>query len=167
MSSPILALTPAGASTSGSLTPDEQASLTPDQQLDLILQELESLPQDLKDADPRTYPGYEEALRSYLGDMTVVQPGDQGDQVEPGDQVMRPTFNFWTCASSLAAFVTTSGIPVAKIIGWIRRSRQLWGGFRGVWNTVRSGEAASEIGQEAADVLEGVLGLGGVAENCF
>ncbi len=35
---------------------------TPDQQLDRILQALESMPQHLKEADPKTYPNYEKAI---------------------------------------------------------------------------------------------------------
>lgn len=137
-----------------------QKFMTREQQFDLILSKLESLPEHLKEADPKTYPNYEQEIRRYIGDVTLLPP-----VARPG--VRAPYFNGWACAASLAGFVINTGIPVAKIIGWIRRARQLWGGISGIWRAIRSGAAASEIGGEAAKVLEDILGYGDIINNCF
>ena len=138
-----------------------QKFMTRDQQLDLILSKLESLPEHLKEADPKTYPNYEQEIRRYLGDTTLLPPA------ETSTGATIPYFNAWACAGSLAGFIINTGIPVAKIIGWIKRARQLWGSVKGVWNAIRRGEAAAKIGSEAASVLEDILGYGDVVNNCF
>ncbi|MDO4820868.1 MAG: hypothetical protein Q4A03_02310 [Rothia sp. (in: high G+C Gram-positive bacteria)] len=138
-----------------------QKFMTRDQQFDLILSKLESLPEHLKEADPRTYPNYEKEIQRYIGDTTLLSPA------ENSTGVITPQFNAWACAGSLAGFIVNTGAPVAKIIGWIKRARQLWGGVRGIWRAIRSGAAAAEIGSEAASVLEDILGYGDVVNNCF
>lgn len=157
------ALLPLGGVTSATaLEPrSSQKFMTPDQQLNLILSKLESLPEHLKKADPKTYPNYEQEIRQYVGDIKLLPPTSSS----PG--TVNPQFNGWACASSLAGFVATTGIPVLKIIGWIKRARQLWGGVSGIWRAIRSGAAAAEIGGEAATVLGEILGVGGIVNNCF
>lgn len=136
---------------------DYQATLSEDQQFELILRKLESLPRHLKLANPTTYPGYENEIRHYLGEISLVTPVES--------KFSNP--NNWACVASLAGFVASTAIPVFKIISWIRRARAIWGGVRGIITAIRSGAAAREIGGEAATVLGEILGIGGVAENCF
>lgn len=152
------ATTPATA-----LTPTPQALMTEDQQLDLILKKLDSLPVHLKNANPKTYPNYEQEIKRHLGNTTTVVPSTISAQLG----VALPQFNVGACIASLAGFVASTGIPVFKIIGWIRSARAIWGGFRGIWTAIRSGAAIREIGGEAATVLGELLGIGGIANSCF
>lgn len=152
-----------GTTPATALTSKPQALMTEDQQLDLILKKLDSLPATLKNADPKTYPNYEQEIGRYLGNTTVVVPST----ISADLGVARPQFNVGACIASLAGFVASTGIPVFKIIGWIRRARAIWGGFRGIWTAIRSGAAIREIGGEAATVLGELLGIGGVVNNCF
>ena len=153
---------PGGASATALEYQKPERYLTPDQQFDLILRKLESLPEHLKKANPKTYPNYEAEIRRYVGDTKLVtQPSVVK---KPGQS---PQFNAWACAGSLAGFVVSTGIPVTKIIGWIKKARAIWGGVRGIMTAIRSGVAATEIGGEAATVLMEILGAGGVVQNCF
>lgn len=124
---------------------------------------LQNLPPHLRHADPKTYPDYEDELKSHLGDMTVVvtSPGPSSSGTNPLG------FDFWRCAGELAGFVATTAIPVVKIIDWIRRARRIWGSIANIRYAIRSGSASRELGAEAVAVLEGVLGLGGVRKHCF
>ncbi|WP_143469478.1 hypothetical protein [Kytococcus aerolatus] len=67
----------------------------------------------------------------------------------------------------VAKVVATYGVPVFKVLDWIRKARKIWGGVTGIWRAIRSGPAAAEIGPEAAAVLEGILGYGSIKEHCF
>lgn len=142
---------------------NSQQLLTPDQQFDLILSKLESLPQHLKEANPKTYPNYEKEIRKYVGDTKLLPP--TVGTSEPRNPHLK--FNGVACASSLAGFVVSTGIPVLKIIGWIKKARAIWGGVRGIMAAIKSGVAATEIGGEAATVLMEILGAQGVVNNCF
>lgn len=82
----------------------------------------------------------------------------------PGE--VAPAFNVAACAAAIAPLIIEYGIPVAKVVGWIRRARAIWGGVRGIWTAIRSGAAAAEIGEDAVKVLEGILGVGGVVSAC-
>ena len=104
---------------------------TPDQQLDRILQALESMPQHLKEADPKTYPNYEKAIEPYLKGLTTIA-------MRPDGTGARPNFNFLQCVAALAGFVATSGFAALKIIGWIKIARMLWGGFKGIYDGIVS-----------------------------
>lgn len=57
-----------------------QKFMTRDQHFDLILSALESLPEHLKEADPKTYPNYEQEIRRYIGDITLLPPLPQLQQ---------------------------------------------------------------------------------------
>ena len=116
---------------------------------------LAELPPELQEADPNTYPNYEEELKAHLSNSKSTPPGE-----------VSPQFNFAACAAAVAPLIIEYGIPVWKVIGWIRRARQIWGGVRGIWTAIRSGAAAAEIGEDAVKVLEGILGVGGVVSAC-
>ena len=142
---------------------NSQRLLTPDQQLDLILNKLESLPPHLKTANPKTYPNYEKEIRKYVGDTKLLPP--TSGTKDSGTS--NPQFNGWACAGSLASFVASTGIPVLKIIGWIKKARAIWGGVRGILTALRRGVVATELGGEAATVLMEIIGAQGVRDNCF
>ncbi len=131
-----------------------------DRQLNEIQAALEALPEDLKNADPATTPNYERRLTAALGGLTVVT----STSVTSGNTA---AFNVGKCALEVAGLVIQYGIPVAKIISWIRKARALWGGVSGILRAIRSGVAATQIGGEAATVLGSLLGIDSVVKACF
>lgn len=133
---------------------------TPDQQLDRIVHALESMPEHLKVAAPKTYPNCQKAIEPYLKGLTTIPVGPQGDGVNPN-------FDFWRCAASLAGFIATNGFPVLRIIAWIQQARKYWRGVKGIYYAIRSGEAAARIGSDAAVVLGSLLGVDGIVKWCF
>lgn len=133
-----------------------------EQQLNEIVKALDSLPEHLKNQDPASNPNYEDDLREHLGNITVLSP-----PVEASEGMGTAAFNPIQCPVEVAKFAATTAFPVAKIVGWIRKARQIWGSVANIRYAIRSGQAAGEIGPEAAAVLEGVLGLGGVRKQCF
>ena len=140
-----------------------QSSYTEDEQLDMILRALDSMPEELKRADPHTYPGYSEKIAPYLEGLTTIQtPVDSS-----GDAEASPAFNVFGCSLALGSFVVQFGFPVFKIIAWIKKARSLWGGVSGIWRAIRSGQAAAEIGEDAVNVLSELLGVPGLVEACL
>ncbi|MCI1788217.1 MAG: hypothetical protein LKI58_09145 [Actinomyces sp.] len=129
-------------------------------QFEEILTRLENLPDDLKNADPRTTPNYEARLNEALGGITILQG------LQPTGGLSAQT-NWGKCAIEVAKVIVTYGIPVAKVVKWIKEARAIWGGVRGILAAIRAGDAAAKIGPEAVAVLEGILGIGGVRSACF
>lgn len=132
-------------------------SAAPDEQLDKIIRHLDDLPQDLKDADPATYPHYEEKLSQALDGLTTIRPQD-GDMVALGAG---------SCIAEIAKVVVTYGIPATKVLKWLKEAKAIWGGVKGIITAIRSGAAATELGGEAASLLEAVLGVKDVKNACF
>lgn len=67
--------------------------MTEDQQVGLILNKLESLPDALKDAGPKSYPNYKQEIKRHLGNTTIVVPST----ISADLGVARPHFNVGTC----------------------------------------------------------------------
>lgn len=78
-----------------------------------------------------------------------------------------PAMNPSQCAIEVAGVIIEYGIPVAKVLSWIRTARRLWGGVRGIIRAIRSGAAAAQIGPEGVEVLKALLGFGDVIAACF
>lgn len=131
--------------------------------LEQLQLKLESLPEDLKNANPRTTPNYEQRLNQALGGVMVIGAGAAGASSGSASTMV----NWLACTYELVSVVVQYGVPVGKIIGWIKDARRIWGGVRGIWAAIRSGNAAASIGPEAAEVLQGILGIGGVVNACF
>lgn len=137
------------------VTTKTQGPKATDDDLNTLVAKLESLPPELRNADPATYPNYEKELRAHLDGNT-----------KPSDGRVHAAFNGFACAAAIVPLIVEYGIPVGKVVGWLRRAKELWGGVRGIWTAIRSGAAAAEIGEDAVKVLEGILGVGGVVEAC-
>ncbi|MGP5007790.1 hypothetical protein ACTXJK_12905 [Brachybacterium tyrofermentans] len=157
-------MTPLGASAlaeapTPTSTPKGSTSTSAPEMTDADLEAFEAalaqLPPELQEADPSTYPHYEAELRAHLPSTQSVPPGE-----------VAPAFNLAACAAAIVPLILEYGIPVAKVVGWIRRAGAIWGGVRGIWAAIRSGAAAAEIGEDAVQVLEGILGVGGVVTAC-
>lgn len=158
------ALLALGAVTPATATTKPQALMTEDQQLGLILKKLDSLPAELKNADPKAYPNYKRELDRYLGDTTVVVPS-YTTSARLG--VVSPNFDFGGCIASLASFVSSSEVPVIQIIALIKKALTIWKSFMGIWNAIQNGGAIEEIGKEAVAILTELLGITDVIESCL
>lgn len=134
-----------------------QANLSPENQLHYIIKKLEGLPEHLKNADPQRYPNYIQELNKYLNDVTVIvyPPNNPAGRI-----------NWLACSAALGSVVVQYGIPVAKVLKWLKDAVKIWRSLKGVIQAIRSGQAAAQIGQEAVDVLEGILGLDTVVAAC-
>ncbi|MDO4241257.1 MAG: hypothetical protein Q4C71_01840 [Microbacteriaceae bacterium] len=130
-----------------------------DAELDTIVRALESLPEHLKNADPKTTPNYQEDLSKSLNEFMTKE------NLLPGGISVRASW--WECGIQVALTVVQYGIPVGKIIHWIKNAGKLWGGIKGVWEAITRGYAAAEIGEEGAQVLEMLLGYEDLVRACF
>lgn len=145
------------------LGPSKTINLSTDEGAEQLVTLLESLPEDLKNADPNTTKNYEERLNSALGGVKVVQKDRSlaGQSGELSTQV-----NWVACAASLAGVVVQYGVPVAKVVKWLKDGYKIFGGVKNLIKAIRSGAAAAEVGEDAAKVLEGILGIDGVVSAC-
>lgn len=130
----------------------------PDEQLDSIIDALDGLPEELKNADPATYPNYEAELEAALGGLTTVDASTVGGVSPQG---------VGSCIAEIAVVVVTYGVLATKVLKWLKEAKALWGGVKGILNAIKSGVAATELGGEGVALLEAILGVGAVKEACF
>ena len=145
------------------MAPAKTAALTDaqkDQKLTDILNALEAVPDDLKNADPATTPNYKERLTVATNGITVVE-------APVATQAEAAQMGVGGCLLAVAVVIAEYGIPAAKVVSWIRKARATWGGVKGIIAAIRGGFAAAQIGEEAATVLMGILGLDSVVNACF
>ena len=90
---------------------------------------------------------------------------DRGQNIQK-DGAIQYGFGF-NCVMSVAGVILEYGIPVAKVISWIRKARALYGGVEGILYAIQIGAAQAEVGEEAATILAGILGLDSVINACF
>ncbi|MGK4065185.1 hypothetical protein AB0Y14_03875 [Rothia sp. HC945] len=153
---PAMAASTAESSTnvaqSASTGPDGQIS---EEQFQHSMRALDQLPEDLKTADPKTTPNYEQRLTEAINQI-------EGNQVGGATTYV----NWVSCGAALAGVVVQYGVPVAKVVKWLKEGYKIFGGIKGLITAIRSGAAAAEIGEDAVSVLEGVLGVNGVVSAC-
>jgi putative secreted protein len=145
------------------MAPAKTAALTDaqkDQKLTDILNALEAVPDDLKNADPATTPNYKERLTVATNGITVVE-------APVATQTEAAQMGVGGCLLAVAVVIAEYGIPAAKVVSWIRKARATWGGVKGIIAAIQGGFAAAQIGEEAATVLMGILGLDSVVNACF
>ena len=171
---------------------------TADEHLDAILEKLLQVPDYLQRADPKTYPNFEAELDKYLDGITVLNPRDYGydtekvnstldhttsksdkpdravaklDTLDGSTSKAEPAFDLWGCIAAVAALVAEYGLPVMKVIGWIRKGKELYGSVAGLARAIKSGQIfkdpVEDIGEDGAKLLEALLGLDGVKTACF
>lgn len=150
------------AKTENAAPPVNTAPADPDTQFDNIVKSLEALPEDLKNADPGTTTDYSTRLHKELDGLKVV---DRGQNIQK-DGAIQYGFGF-NCVMSVAGVILEYGIPVAKVISWIRKARVLYGGVEGILYDIQIGAVQAEVGEEAATILVGILGLDSVINACF
>lgn len=72
-----------------------------------------------------------------------------------------------SCVAQIAVVVVTYGVPATRVLKWLKEAKEIWGGVRGILVAIDSGVAATEIGGEAATLLQAILGVKDVKEACF
>ncbi|MBF4625619.1 hypothetical protein [Clavibacter sp. VKM Ac-2872] len=157
-----------------------------DDQLGQMLSLLESLPEDLKQADPKTTPNYANRLTAEINARrggasegssiassspvisTALFARDSGG---PGASTTGPRIelavNWFACATDIVGLIVQYGVPVGKVIGWIKDARAIYGSVRAIAAAIRRGDFGVTEGEDAAQVLEGLLGIDGVIADCF
>ncbi len=124
-----------------------------DAELDRLILALDRVPENLRNANPRTTPNYEGQLSRTLNGMSV------------GGIATRASW--WQCGGEVASIIFQYGLPVGKVLKWLKEARKIWGGVSGIWRAIKSGAAFAEIGEEGAQALEMILGFDGVISACF
>lgn len=136
-------------------------SMMSDAELNRIISALDALPEHLKSANPSTTPNLEYELSKALNGMKV----GFSRQIYPGTISTQGTW--WQCTAEVASIIVQYGLPVGKVLKWLKDAREIWGGVSGIWRAIRSGAAFSEIGEDGVQILEMLLGFEGVASACF
>jgi hypothetical protein len=180
---------PASTASTGDATVAGDASGTiTDADLDGLIALLESLPADLQSADSRTTPDYEQRLARaldraaeeqrlspaahqatartalLLGAARQAAALTPASSLAPGAQL---AVDWIACGAAVAGFIAQYGIPVLKVVGWIREARALFGSAYDIYVAIRYGRAGAEMGEEAAQMLQALLGIDGVVSACF
>ncbi|MDO4253295.1 MAG: hypothetical protein Q4C74_08680 [Rothia sp. (in: high G+C Gram-positive bacteria)] len=135
-----------------------QSKMSAEQQYSLIIKKLDSVPARLKNADPKSYPNYQAEIAKYLGNTTTITSAPRG---------VNASFDFIGCGIALIGLVKEFKHPLIKILGWLRKAKEIWGSVKEIWNAIKSGKAIKEIGAEAAKFIGGVLGFKDVAKKCL
>ncbi|MGV9184004.1 hypothetical protein ACTOVL_08270 [Arcanobacterium canis] len=124
-----------------------------DAELDRLIQALDRVPENLRNANPRTTPNYEAELSRALNGIRV--------------RGIATRASWWQCGTEVASVIVQYGLPVGKILKWLKEARKIWGGVSGIWRAIKSGAAFAEIGEEGVQALEMILGFDGVISACF
>lgn len=153
-------------------------------QLDQLLSLLESLPADLKDADPASTPGYERRLADAINArvsnasvpaltaseaLVVSTVSFRKSSQSPVGAVpqVRLAANWFACATDIVGLIVRYGVPVGRVIGWIKEARSIFGSLSGIVRAIARGDFAVAVGDDAAEVIEALLGVDGVIADCF
>jgi hypothetical protein len=152
--------------------------------LDQMLTVLESVPADLKDADPATTPDYERRLADAI-DAGIDEASIPGRLASGAVVVSAASFrtsnsgslgaepyvrlaaNWFACGSDIVGLIVQYGVPVGRVIGWIKEARAIFGSLSGIVRAIAGGDFAVAVGDDAARVIEASLGVDGVIADCF
>ncbi|MBP3089095.1 hypothetical protein EML15_08050 [Corynebacterium sp. sy017] len=138
-----------------SVESSDSSSLMSDAELDRLIQVLDRVSKNLKEANPEAIPDYEDQLAQELNRL-----------LRPSEGVAFRS-SWLQCGAEIASVVVQYGIPVAKVLKWLRDARRMWGSVYGIWRAIKRGDAFAEIGEEGVQVLEMILGFDGVISACF
>ena len=130
--------------------------------------------------NPRNYPrdyGYDTEKANSKPDHTSNKSGKSDravakmDTLDDSTSKAEPVFDLWGCIAAVAALVAEYGLPVMKVIGWIRKGKELYGSVAGLVRAIKSGkifkDPVEDISEDGAKLLEALLGLDGVKTACF
>ncbi|MEJ4098680.1 hypothetical protein [Corynebacterium bovis] len=145
---------PGDSTTSPSSVTLGSATAPDDRAVDDAIRLLDRLPEDIKQQDPST-PGYTDRLTREINALE-----------HSGAPGIAPYTNWATCAAAIGLFIAQYDVPIAKVISWLKKAKALYGSIRGILEAIRRHEATAAIGEDAAHVLEGLLGTPEVANAC-
>lgn len=181
----------AGVGTAAPTTPATALASAPavsDAELDGLVAVLDALPDDVKSADPRTTPDYERRLSRAIDRVTASSDTGDTTRSSAADDVLssigtgrgalaadlrssapttRLAIDWIGCAASIAGVIAQYGLPVFKVVSFIREARALFGSAYDIYLAIRYGRAAAEMGEEATQIIEALLGVDGVVSACF
>ncbi|MBD5383145.1 MAG: hypothetical protein HDR73_15195 [Clavibacter sp.] len=168
------------------MAPATSLAATPamtDADLDGLVAVLDALPEDIKSADPRTTPDYERRLSRAMEATTSARQSTRADAsvllglaprhlLGEAGRIGAPTqvelaTDWIACGAAVAGVIAQYGIPVVKVLGWIREAREIWQTAYGIYVAIRDGVFAVQMGEEAAQLLGAILGVDGVASAYF
>ncbi|MFC5369445.1 hypothetical protein ACFPH7_01190 [Arcanobacterium bovis] len=135
-----------------------------DKEFNTLISRLENLPEDLRNGTSRNVPNYNQRLEAELAGLKV---GGNSHGIPPTMPGVTVLASWWQCASEVASAIIQYGVPVGKVLGFLRDAKRIWGGISGIWHALYSGDAARQIGNEGVEILQGILGLDGVINACF
>lgn len=140
----------------GASVPDTEISAmeVSDAEFEDALEILESLPEHIKNADPKTYPNYQEELRAEI------------TKLESGDHPIQLQVNWVSCAGEIAFFIAQYGIPVVKVVGVMRKLYKAFGSVRGIISAIRDGRAFAYGDQDTVSAIESLFGIDSVVAAC-
>jgi hypothetical protein len=167
---------------------DAHSNTITDADLDGLIALLESLPADLQSADPRTTPDYEQRLaraldraaeEQRLGPATAsatahtalllrtARPTTALSPASSPAPTAQLAVNWIVCGAAIAGFIAQYGLPVFKVVGWLRELRAIFGTVRGIVDALNRGTIPSDIPGEAVELLSSLLGVDHVVSACF
>lgn len=133
-----------------------------DADLDALIRAFESVPADLKYANPRTTLNYEARLNAALHGLTF-KSLMRRNRVSIGHYA--PMVNWVGCALAIASFVFQYGVPIAKALGWLKRAKQIYRTVSAIWKARE--ELKAHLGSDGAKFLEMILGIEPITRNCL
>ena len=136
-----------------------------DEEFDELIRVLDQLPTELKNADPKTTPNYEARISAAVDAVRAGRTPSSSLPSLPAETVS--LMSWWSCGLAIASFVGQYGIPFGKIIGWLKKAKKIYGTVKGILWAIKHGVAAAQIGNEAAKMLEALLGFDSIKSACF
>ena len=154
----VTGVTPAQASPNAhiSLADTHHQQLMSDQQLNELIDLLGSLPEDIKNADPKTTPNYEKRLTDALA---IAQ-----NKRHPG---VTTYANWLACTVAVGSLVTEYGIPARKVYATIKRLKNEFTTVKEIAKAIRDGRALAFTDPEVAELLWAFIGVDQVRDACF
>lgn len=143
--------------TANNITLISSKSTLTDAGLSYLINRLDQLPESVKQANPQDIPDYAQKLDNFLA----------GGSFSTTMRITPMGTNWPQCIFQIGLLVAQYGIPVAKVVGWLKEAKAVWGGVSGIWKAIRSGWVAARFGSQAGNILSAILGTDGVIRACF
>ncbi|WP_226360815.1 hypothetical protein [Pseudonocardia sp. ICBG1142] len=70
------------------------------------------------------------------------------------------------CIAALGEFIITTGIPAAKLVKIIRDAKKVYGSLMAAIKKLNTKPSVSDLGEEAATILQKIIGIDGVIAKC-
>lgn len=81
--------------------------------------------------------------------------------------IAKPAVNYLSCAYRIVSTVVEYGLPITKLIIWIKQAQALFGSVKAIRAAIRGGSFTSRMGPESADIIKALLEIDNVFAACF